>query len=88
MRRASTGVSPLLSLWLPSPEVAVEGLAVRGKSVHQSHRVATLFVVTFVNREGDTLAAHDQCLARCDFEQREQAIGLCSQPHVSSECCC
>ena len=54
MRRASTGVSPLLRLWLPSPEVAVKGLAVRGKSVHQSHRVATLFVVTSVNREGDT----------------------------------
>ena len=54
VRRASTGVSPLLSLWLPSPEVAVKSLAVRRKSVHQTHRVATLFVVTFVNREGDT----------------------------------
>ena len=54
MRRASTGISPLLRLWLPSPEVAVKSLAVRGKSVHQSHRVATLFFVTFVNRESDT----------------------------------
>ena len=43
VRRASTGISPLLRSWLPSPEVAVKGLAVRGKSVHQSHRVATLF---------------------------------------------
>ena len=42
VRRASTGVSPLLSLWLPSPEVAVKSLAVRRKSAHQSHRVATL----------------------------------------------
>ena len=54
VRRASTGVSPLLRLWLPSPEVAVKSLAVWRTSIHQSHRVATLFVVTFVNREGDT----------------------------------
>ena len=53
--RATTGVSPLLSLWLPSPEVAVKSLAVRRKSAHQSQRVATLLVVTFVNREGDTI---------------------------------
>ena len=32
VRRASTGVSPLLSLWLPSPEVAVKSLAVRRKA--------------------------------------------------------
>ena len=53
VRRASTGVSPLLSLWLPSPEVAVKSLAVQRKRVHKTHRVATLFVVTFVNWEGD-----------------------------------
>ena len=47
-------VHPLLSLRLPSPEVAVESLAVWRKSAHQPHRVATLFVVSFVNREGDT----------------------------------
>ena len=46
--------SPLLSLRLPSPEVVVESLAAWRKSVHQPHRVANLFVVTFVNREGDT----------------------------------
>ena len=56
VRRASTGISPLLRLRLPSPEVAVKSLAVQRKSVHQPHRVATLFVVTFVNREGDTPA--------------------------------
>ena len=54
MRRTSTGISPSLRLWLPSPEVAVKCLAVRGKSVHQSHRVATLFFVTFIDRESDT----------------------------------
>ena len=97
VRRASTGVSPLLRLWLPSPEVAVKSLAVRRTSIHQSHRVATLFVVTFVNREGDTpvpphslarnpYASHVQCHDRVDFERREQAIGLCSLHHVSSEC--
>ena len=54
VRRASTGASPLLCLWLPFVEVAVKSLAVGRKNVHQSHRVATLFAVTFVNREGDT----------------------------------
>ena len=93
VRRASTGVSPLLSLWLPSPEVAVKSPAVRRKSVHQSHRVATIFVVTFVNREGDTPAPPHRHATRMPHAsnalpeaRRGQAIGLCSVPHVSSEC--
>ena len=43
-----------MGLWLPSPEEAVKSLAVWAKSVHQSHRVATLFVVSVANRESDT----------------------------------
>ena len=54
VRPASTGISSLLRLWLQSPEVAVKSLAVRRKSVHQSHRVASLLVVTFANGESDT----------------------------------
>ena len=97
MRRASTGISPLLRLWLPSPQIAVKSLAVRGKKVHQSRRVATLHVVNFVNRESDTPAPPHwyasrtphptKCPARVDFGKRVQANGLCSPLRVSSEYC-
>ena len=75
VRRAPTGVSPLLSLRLPSSEAAVESLAVWRKSVHQPHRVATLFVVTFVNLESDTPVPPHRHAARTPHT-----------PHVSSEC--
>ena len=67
MRRASSGKSPLLRLWLPSPEVAVKSLAVLGKSVHQSHRV----VVTFVNRESDTPVPPHWYASRTPAKHRE-----------------
>ena len=93
---ASTGISPLLRLWLPSQQVAVKSLAIWGKSVHQSHRVATHFVVTFVNREGATPVPPNwhatrtphtsNALPESTLFEGERAIGLCSLPHVSSEC--
>ena len=96
MRRASTGVRPLLRLWLPFPEVAVKRLAVRRKSVHQSYRVATLFLVTFVYREGDTpVPPHrhatrtphtSNALPVATLKEGSKPLGICSLHHVSSEC--
>ena len=94
VRRASTGVSPLLSLWLPSPEVAVKSPCRPEKKAFTSRTAMQPSLLLLLSIGKVILLCHhigtqparrttSNALPEATFERRGQAIG---PPHVSSEC--